>query len=75
MAIRSAGGVSPLFRTAVEEEPGSSWKWRERQSALNLASTQDGSILDAHLWTASLLDANGEIIGTWDLADITAEAD
>ncbi|MDO9532468.1 MAG: PAS domain S-box protein, partial [Deltaproteobacteria bacterium] len=44
------------------------------QSALELKRVrQDGSILDVHLWTASLLDANGKIIGNMGiLADITA---
>ena len=44
------------------------------QSALELRRVRkDGSILDVHLWTASLLDANGEIIGNMGiLADITA---
>jgi PAS domain S-box-containing protein len=44
------------------------------QSALELKRVRkDGSILDVHLWTASLLDANGEIIGNMGiLADITA---
>ena len=43
------------------------------QSALELKRIRkDGSILDVHLWTASLLDANGEIIGNMGmLADIT----
>ena len=44
------------------------------QSALELRRVRkDGSILDVHLWTASLLDANGKIIGNMGiLADITA---
>ncbi len=44
------------------------------QSALELKRVRkDGSILDVHLWTASLLDANGKIIGNMGiLADITA---
>jgi PAS domain S-box-containing protein len=44
------------------------------QSALELKrARKDGSILDVHLWTASLLDANGRIIGNMGiLADITA---
>ena len=44
------------------------------QSALELERVcKDGSILDIHLWTASLLDANGKIIGNMGiLADITA---
>ena len=43
------------------------------QSALELKRVRkDGSILDVHLWTASLLDANGKIIGIMGiLADIT----
>jgi PAS domain S-box-containing protein len=43
------------------------------QSALELQRVrQDGSMLDVHLWTASLLDANGKIIGNMGiLADIT----
>ena len=43
------------------------------QSALELKRVRkDGSILDVHLWTASLLDANGKIIGNMGiLADIT----
>ncbi|MBU4356501.1 MAG: PAS domain S-box protein, partial [Proteobacteria bacterium] len=44
------------------------------QSALELKRLcKDGSMLDVHLWTASLLDANGEVIGNMGiLADITA---
>ncbi len=44
------------------------------QSALELKRVcKDGSMLDVHLWTASLLGANGEIIGNMGiLADITA---
>jgi PAS domain S-box-containing protein len=44
------------------------------QSALELTRVRkDGSLLDVHLWTASLLDANGKIIGNMGiLADITA---
>ncbi|HZK14302.1 MAG TPA: PAS domain S-box protein, partial [Desulfobaccales bacterium] len=44
------------------------------QSALELKRVrQDGSIIDVHLWTAPLLDANGKIIGNMGiLADITA---
>ena len=44
------------------------------QSALELKRVRkDGSIIDVHLWTASLLDGNGEIIGNMGmLADITA---
>ena len=44
------------------------------QSALELKRVRkDGSMIDVHLWTASLLDANGEIIGNMGiLADITA---
>jgi PAS domain S-box-containing protein len=44
------------------------------QSALELKRVRkDGSMLDVHLWTASLLDANGKIIGNMGiLADITA---
>ena len=44
------------------------------QSALELKRVRkDGSIIDVHLWTASLLDANGKIIGNMGiLADITA---
>ncbi len=43
------------------------------QSALELRRVcKDGSVLDVHLWTASLLDANGKIIGNMGiLADIT----
>ncbi len=43
------------------------------QSALELKRVRkDGSLLDVHLWTASLLDANGKIIGNMGiLADIT----
>ena len=43
------------------------------QSALELKRVcKDGSMLDVHLWTASLLGANGEIIGNMGiLADIT----
>ncbi len=43
------------------------------QSALELKRIcKDGSMLDVHLWTASLLGANGEIIGNMGiLADIT----
>jgi PAS domain S-box-containing protein len=43
------------------------------QSALELKRVRkDGSIIDVHLWTASLLDANGKIIGNMGiLADIT----
>jgi len=46
----------------------------KEQSALELKRVRkDGSILDVHLWTASLLDANGRIIGNMGiLADITA---
>ncbi len=44
------------------------------QYALELRRVcKDGSVVDVHLWTASLLDAKGEIIGNMGiLADITA---
>ena len=44
------------------------------QSALELKRVRkDGSILDVHLWTASLVGAKGEIIGNMGiLADVTA---
>jgi PAS domain S-box-containing protein len=46
----------------------------QAQSALELKRVRkDGSVIDVHLWTASLLDANGKIIGNMGiLADITA---
>jgi len=45
----------------------------QAQSALELRRVRkDGSILDVHLWTASLVDVKGEIIGNMGiLADIT----
>ncbi|MFA5110802.1 MAG: PAS domain S-box protein [Desulfobaccales bacterium] len=45
----------------------------KEQSALELKRVRkDGSMLDVHLWTASLLDAHGKIIGNMGiLADIT----
>jgi PAS domain S-box-containing protein len=45
------------------------------QSALELRRVcKDGSVLDVHLWTASLLGAKGEIIGNMGiLADITKQ--
>ena len=75
--IRSAGGLSPLSfpdNQRTEEEARLKLEMAGKaQSALELKRVRkDGSILDVHLWTASLLDANGKIIGNMGiLADIT----
>jgi PAS domain S-box-containing protein len=59
----------------IEEEVRLKQEMRGKaQSALELKRRRkDGSMIDVHLWTASLLDANGKIIGNMGiLADITA---
>ena len=71
------GGISRVIpeNQRIEEEVRLKQEMGGKaQSALELKRVRkDGSILDVHLWTASLVDANGEIIGNMGiLADITA---
>jgi len=72
------GGYLPAVvseNQRIEEEVRLKQEMGEKaQSALELKRVRkDGSIIDVHLWTASLLDANGKIIGNMGiLADITA---
>jgi PAS domain S-box-containing protein len=71
------GGYLPVIpgNQRIEEEGRLKLEMAGKaQSALELKRVRkDGSIIDVHLWTASLLDANGNIIGNMGiLADITA---
>ncbi len=65
--------VIPEDELITEEERLKQEMGGMAQSALELKRVRkDGSILDVHLWTASLVDAKGEIIGNMGiLADIT----
>ena len=70
------GGYLPVIpeNERIEEEARLKQEMAGKaQSALELKRVRkDGSILDVHLWTASLVDAKGEIIGNMGiLADIT----
>ena len=70
------GGYLPVIpeNQRIEEEDRLKQEMAGKaQSALELKRVRkDGSVLDVHLWTASLLDAKGELIGNMGiLADIT----